>query len=613
MKKISKLIIILGIVLAIILPINKIQAHNVELDSKGYIILPWTIYGDNGTISISSSITSSYDLYYQYVDVSTSLYNQIKSKNTEATNYSNTERTKLNEESSTVESLKTEYQNILNNSSATEEQKQTAKEAYETAVTNYNAHVNTYNAKINEYKTSIKELKPSYIESNWTKTTDGKFNIDTSKYTGDYHFVLWAKLVVGGDTYYNEQLYTTQGTKEITITLDKATASIEKGKILKLTVTTNSSETVTWSSNKTDIATVSSDGTVTAKSKGVATITATVGEKSATCTVTVTENVQTDDKIETEDNNEQNNINNETSFEKARFKFEFSHYNGLKGYVENVEFDKNYNYYIYISKDKNANPKTSDEGAALIDTNNKANDKNLFGFNNDIARNILELSGKNYIYIIQKDIVSGNQEVVLKAKEMEKVALPALGNRLDIWLFDAKKTTVSNIIEISDNRKITYKIGKITSNDILRSFKNDSATKAFKNLLEYAKDSKYLKTGKITVKGLDYNITKDIKLEANTYYFVYMTVETDDGKYVELEDVAIYTSGSIVKENALYHFAFNEMEFDEDKANTSEDTTIIPDKNLPYTGKSIIIALSIIMIIGISYISYKKYKYLNIK
>ncbi|MBQ2297346.1 MAG: Ig-like domain-containing protein [Ruminiclostridium sp.] len=43
--------------------------------------------------------------------------------------------------------------------------------------------------------------------------------------------------------------------------------------------------TVKWSSNKTDVATVAEDGTVTAVAKGGATITAEVGDQVFTCEV----------------------------------------------------------------------------------------------------------------------------------------------------------------------------------------------------------------------------------------------------------------------------------------------------------------------------------------
>ena len=46
-------------------------------------------------------------------------------------------------------------------------------------------------------------------------------------------------------------------------------------------------KTVTWESSAPDIADVSEDGTVSALSEGAATITATAGEKTAFCTVTV--------------------------------------------------------------------------------------------------------------------------------------------------------------------------------------------------------------------------------------------------------------------------------------------------------------------------------------
>lgn len=84
------------------------------------------------------------------------------------------------------------------------------------------------------------------------------------------------------------------------VTLNKYSLSLEIGKTETLIATVNpnnaTDNTLTWSSNKTDIVTVNSTGTITAKAEGVAIITVKAGEKSATCTVTVTNNEEDKDK-----------------------------------------------------------------------------------------------------------------------------------------------------------------------------------------------------------------------------------------------------------------------------------------------------------------------------
>lgn len=74
------------------------------------------------------------------------------------------------------------------------------------------------------------------------------------------------------------------------VTLNKSTTTIYTGGSETLVATVSpadTTDTVTWESNKTSVATVDSTGKVSAVAPGTAIITAKAGSKSATCTVTV--------------------------------------------------------------------------------------------------------------------------------------------------------------------------------------------------------------------------------------------------------------------------------------------------------------------------------------
>ena len=78
----------------------------------------------------------------------------------------------------------------------------------------------------------------------------------------------------------------------ISISLDRQTLTLPKDQIKTLTVIynpedTQEDKTVTWKSSDDTVATVDSTGLVTAIKDGQTTITATVGDKTATCVVTV--------------------------------------------------------------------------------------------------------------------------------------------------------------------------------------------------------------------------------------------------------------------------------------------------------------------------------------
>lgn len=587
MKKRITLVILLVTILTVFLACN-VQAHNVEIDPNSYIYMPTSIsYDGKGTISISSAVGSSYTLYYQKIDISDSEYDKILEKNKERKNYINSENEKFTIEEAEIESAKKIYE---------ETKTQETLDNYKKAIDTYNNHVDEYNKKIKEYDTLINSLIPTYQENNWTTAvgTSNNVNLDFSGYSGRMNFVLWAKLVTSNGTYYDVNCYSTNLTSDISISLDKTTATMQIGETLKLNATTNSKNNITWKSSKENLATVDSNGNVKALEEGITVITATVDNKSASCTVTVTK--------------EENKTNNsESDFSNAKFSYNLESLKYLEITISDYSKKENSRYYMYISKNKNENITSIPENAAIIVIDNEGIGKAIF--NGEEASKILEYTGTNYIYIIEKNMNDNTQTVILKAKEMPTIALPSLGLRLDMLLAEPTNTKVYNIVQMNDNRKITYKIGKITSNDILRSFKKDSSSVAYSKLLDYAKNANYMSTGTITTNGLDYNIVNKLNIEKGAYYFVYMVVDNENGKYIDIEDVAIYTESNVKEGNALIHFDFADIEVEEE-----EDNTVVPDAKLPQTGVSYIIMIAIGIVVVVGIIAYKKYKkYIDIK
>lgn len=89
---------------------------------------------------------------------------------------------------------------------------------------------------------------------------------------------------------------TVEGVKVSEIKLDKTSVSLKAGETAQLTAVVTpdnaTDKTVTWTSSKPTVAAVDENGKITAVAPGTATITATAGDKSATCTVTVAKEAQ---------------------------------------------------------------------------------------------------------------------------------------------------------------------------------------------------------------------------------------------------------------------------------------------------------------------------------
>ena len=109
---------------------------------------------------------------------------------------------------------------------------------------------------------------------------------------------------------------------EVQLSVNPTTLSLVVGNTSTLTASYNGTGTLSWNSNNTSVATVS-NGKVTAKAAGTATITVTDGSKKATCTVTVTAPAQSTETLEI------NTKNNTTIFVGETLKIDYS-YSGDK-------------------------------------------------------------------------------------------------------------------------------------------------------------------------------------------------------------------------------------------------------------------------------------------
>lgn len=609
MSKCKKILLLLTLMLIAI--VGTVSAHSVDLDPESLISFPFIVSEGKGKITVKSSVTN-YTLYYQNVEISNATYDEINTiKENGKAELSTIERqmNSLKEEYNNLKTIKDEkyttYQNAISNN-LTEEQINVAKTEYETANTNYtnkvkeyNTKVDEYNAKVSQINNQVKDKLPMYNDSNWTKTTDGSFKVNLTQFSGKKSFSIWAKLVTGTNTYYDQEIYSMNGTKptEVSVTsvsLNKSTLDIKVGETATLRATINptnaTNKNVTWESNNTQIATVDTAGKVTAIKEGTAKITVKTkdGNHTATCIVTVSKN---DGIVWTDPSN-------------IKFTVTEDFYLKVTGLKEDGK------YYGFISNGKIA-PTVPDTG--WIENENLPV-TNKPGF--PISK-YLEKSEDIYVWIYETQIVNNvrQNKCIIEAKKIERPALKKIGTRMKCYFYNEETST--NLFEAYDYenaRKINVKIGKVTDKSILRAIKNGE-TDCLQKLLDYAKNADSIYTGTVPL-GRSESITNKLNLVNDEYYYVYMVLDDENGKYFPVEDVSLYQALTYEKDGKTSKNLFDYLN-DNFKWNLGNDDTTIDNTTatgkLPQTGASIVIYVAITLVIVAGVIFAIKYKKYNIK
>ena len=609
MSKCKKILLLLTLMLIAI--VGTVSAHSVDLDPESLISFPFIVSEGKGKITVKSSVTN-YTLYYQNVEISNATYDEINTikKNGKA-ELSTIERqmNSLKEEYNNLKTIKDEkyttYQNAISNN-LTEEQINVAKTEYETANTNYtnkvkeyNTKVDEYNAKVSQINNQVKDKLPMYNDSNWTKTTDGSFKVNLTQFSGKKSFSIWAKLVTGTNTYYDQEIYSMNGTKptEVSVTsvsLNKSTLDIKVGETATLTATINptnaTNKNVTWESDNTQIATVDTAGKVTAIKEGTAKITVKTkdGNHTATCIVTVSKN---DGIVWTDPSN-------------IKFTVTEDFYLKVTGLKEDGK------YYGFISNGKIA-PTVPDTGW-IENENLPVTNKPGFSISK-----YLEKSGDIYVWIYETQIVNNvrQNKCIIEAQKIERPALKKIGTRMKCYFLNEETSThLFEAYNYENARKINVKIGKVTDKSILRAIKNGE-TDCLQKLLDYAKNADSIYTGTVPL-GRSESITNKLNLVNDEYYYVYMVLDDENGKYFPVEDVSLYQALTYEKDGKTSKNLFDYLN-DNFKWNLGNDDTTIDNTTatgkLPQTGASIVIYVAITLVIVAGVIFAIKYKKYNIK
>ena len=551
-------------------------------------------------------------MYYQNVEISNATYdeiNTIKENGKAELSTIKGQMNSLKEEYNNLKTIKDEkyttYQNAISNN-LTEEQINVAKTEYETANTNYtnkvkeyNTKVDEYNAKVSQINNQVKDKLPMYNDSNWTKTTDGSFKVNLTQFSGKKSFSIWAKLVTGTNTYYDQEIYSMNGTKptEVSVTsvsLNKSTLDIKVGETAALTATINptnaTNKNVTWKSDNTQIATVDTAGKITAIKEGTAKITVKTkdGNYTATCIVTVSKN---DGIVWTDPSN-------------IKFTVTEDFYLKVTGLKEDGK------YYGFISNGKIA-PTVPDTGW-IENENLPVTNKPGFSISK-----YLEKSGDIYVWIYETQIVNNvrQNKCIIEAQKIERPALKKIGTRMKCYFLNEETSThLFEAYNYENARKINVKIGKVTDKSILRAIKNGE-TDCLQKLLDYAKNADSIYTGTVPL-GRSESITNKLNLVNDEYYYVYMVLDDENGKYFPVEDVSLYQALTYEKDGKTSKNLFDYLN-DNFKWNLGNDDTTIDNTTatgkLPQTGASIVIYVAITLVIVAGVIFAIKYKKYNIK
>lgn len=311
---------------------------------------------------------------------------------------------------------------------------------------------------------------------------------------------------------------------------------------------------------------------------------------------------------------------NFTNFDNVKLELKKSEnlkYTSYKLYFNNVSFNTEHTYNIYITNAK----------VDSIDSNLESDGVITDGKYQNIDK-FLEKKGDIYITVVES--VLNEKSTVLLSKKLERPEQNSLGNRITGSFFTEAEED-SNIIFFNephdlsaDDRKINIKIGKVEDQKILDNIKTNGE-KGLNDLLTYAKNSKELLKETLASGMNKTKFLSKINLVDGDYYYIYFEADDENGKYYQVEDIMLTQAKYISSKFQLVSYTDSKFvwkntvsETNTVKNNTSNETktvnntvneidNTVANKIIPAAGFKEYITLIIMGVVVIAGIIYFKY------
>ncbi len=286
--------------------------------------------------------------------------------------------------------------------------------------------------------------------------------------------------------------------------------------------------------------------------------------------------------------------------------------------VKNLTETEGITRYYYISNTDNITIQYDEAGYPINYTGSTTNTKSDTGI---IISKYLQNKSKVYVTLVEGQYVTGQgekTEIIAKDVEITKPDYRPVGQRMQGYFFNEDTSLfVYEPIFHDWKGKIDIKVGVVNDTTILKNIKNKTGN-CLEELLKYAKKEQAIYTHTFTLESATDTefeaVAKDMKLENDKYYFVYMKINDEDT--IALEDVSLYQAMVVTDEGKteynLSDYLSDKFEWNLKEApTTTEDPTTMKNQKLPQTGQTIIVMIFGVMILagGIIFaVKSKKYK-----